>query len=82
MCGVMKDPNGVFKSCIEAMHQDVNKYYSNCLYDACGCNRGGDCECLCTSLAVFATQCALYGSPVKWRSQSLCRKLKLYPSLM
>ena len=44
--------SGVFKDC----HAKVPpaKYYENCLYDTCGCNAGGDCQCFCTSVAAYA----------------------------
>ncbi|KAI0211393.1 SCO-spondin, partial [Lamellibrachia satsuma] len=42
---------------------------------ACGrCDRGGDCECLCTAIANFAEECNKHDVFVKWRSQHLCRK--------
>ena len=42
----------VFKDC----HAKVapGKFYENCLYDTCGCNAGGDCQCFCTSVAAYA----------------------------
>ena len=40
----------------------------------CSCNRGGDCECLCTALANFVEACHSVGVIVNWRSQKLCRK--------
>ncbi|ESO10897.1 hypothetical protein HELRODRAFT_145797, partial [Helobdella robusta] len=49
-------------------------YYKNCLYDACGCDSGGDCECLCTSVATFAKECSDRGFYIKWRSQHFCRQ--------
>ena len=44
-----------------------------CVADACGCDMGGDCECLCTALAAYAHECAIKGVPIKWRSQEICR---------
>jgi len=38
------------------------------------CDRGGDCECLCTSLSTFADECQKINIPVKWRTQDKCRK--------
>jgi hypothetical protein len=37
------------------------------LIDFFSCDRGGDCECLCTALASFAEKCNTIGVPVKWR---------------
>ena len=28
---------------------DPDIYYERCLFDSCGCDRGGDCECLCSA---------------------------------
>ena len=41
---------------------------------SCRCDRGGDCECLCTAIANFAYQCAKKGVVVEWRNNHLCRK--------
>ena len=40
--------------------------------DTCGCNVGGDCECLCTSLSAYAQACNHAGVKIQWRSQGLC----------
>ncbi|KAK6320140.1 hypothetical protein J4Q44_G00092470 [Coregonus suidteri] len=44
----------------------------NCLTDTCNCNRGGDCECLCTSIAAYAHTCCQHGVTVVWRNPSVC----------
>ena len=45
-----------FKAC----HHEVSpKYYHDaCVFDACGCDSGGDCECACTAVAAYAAECA------------------------
>ncbi|KAJ8245393.1 hypothetical protein GJAV_G00270270 [Gymnothorax javanicus] len=45
----------VFASCHNVV--DVTWFYKNCLTDTCNCNRGGDCECLCTSVGAYAHKC-------------------------
>ncbi|XP_078198084.1 SCO-spondin isoform X14 [Callithrix jacchus] len=67
-CGVLLQP--LFKSC----HVEVppQQHYEWCLYDACGCDSGGDCECLCSAIATYADECARHGHHVRWRSQELC----------
>ncbi len=45
-----------------------------CVLDSCGCDMGGDCECLCTSFAEYAQVCNAHGIAIRWRSQELCRK--------
>ncbi|XP_022602720.1 otogelin-like [Seriola dumerili] len=60
----------VFQACHPVV--DVTWFYMNCLADTCGCSRGGDCECFCTSVAAYAQRCCHQGVPVDWRSPSLC----------
>uniref|UniRef100_H2LGR4 Subcommissural organ spondin n=1 Tax=Oryzias latipes TaxID=8090 RepID=H2LGR4_ORYLA len=47
-------------------------YYDWCVFDTCGCDSGGDCECLCTAIASYAEECNRRGVYVRWRSQELC----------
>lgn len=54
---------------------DVAWFYRNCLTDTCNCDRGGDCECLCTSIAAYAHKCCQQGVTIHWRSPSVCREL-------
>ena len=42
------------------------------------CDGGGDCGCLCESIATFADVCSQYSKPVRWRKMELCRKLVFY----
>ncbi|XP_048463872.1 otogelin-like protein [Rhincodon typus] len=51
---------------------DVTWFYKNCLTDTCNCNRGGDCECFCTSVAAYAHTCCQKGISISWRSPSVC----------
>ncbi|XP_028403857.1 mucin-2-like isoform X2 [Dendronephthya gigantea] len=67
-CGIIK--RGVFKPCHDVV--DPEKYYQACYYDACGCDTGGDCECMCTAIAAYARECNRHGVHIKWRSQELC----------
>uniref|UniRef100_H9GNM8 SCO-spondin n=1 Tax=Anolis carolinensis TaxID=28377 RepID=H9GNM8_ANOCA len=48
------------------------QFYDWCVFDACGCDSGGDCECLCTAIATYAKECTQRGVIVRWRSQDLC----------
>uniref|UniRef100_A0A8D2ECW6 SCO-spondin n=1 Tax=Theropithecus gelada TaxID=9565 RepID=A0A8D2ECW6_THEGE len=67
-CGALLQP--LFASC----HAEVppQQHYEWCLHDACGCDSGGDCECLCSAIATYADECARHGYHVRWRSQELC----------
>uniref|UniRef100_A0A4W4HMF9 SCO-spondin n=1 Tax=Electrophorus electricus TaxID=8005 RepID=A0A4W4HMF9_ELEEL len=55
-------------------HAEVpyQQYYDWCVFDACGCDSGGDCECLCTAVATYAEECNHRGIYIRWRSQELC----------
>ncbi|XP_019623670.1 PREDICTED: uncharacterized protein LOC109469577 [Branchiostoma belcheri] len=67
-CAIIKSE--LFRTChYEVPYQD---YYERCVFDACGCDSGGDCECLCTSVATYAQECNLHGVHVHWRSQEFC----------
>ncbi|XP_068091514.1 SCO-spondin-like isoform X2 [Hyperolius riggenbachi] len=67
-CGVLMQP--AFAPC----HQEVpcQQFYDWCVYDACGCDSGGDCECLCTAIATYVEECNQRGIYLRWRSQDLC----------
>ncbi|XP_019906977.3 otogelin [Esox lucius] len=67
-CGVLLSE--VFQVCHPVV--DVTWFYTNCLADTCGCSRGGDCECFCTSVAAYAHRCCHQGVAVDWRSPSTC----------
>ncbi|XP_053571495.1 SCO-spondin-like [Bombina bombina] len=67
-CSILKQ--SLFAPC----HQEVpcQDYYDWCVYDACGCDTGGDCECLCTAIATYAEECNKRGVYIRWRTQDLC----------
>ncbi|XP_077553611.1 uncharacterized protein LOC144168516 [Haemaphysalis longicornis] len=67
-CEVLKST--LFEPCHTEV--DVEPYYERCVQDVCGCDSGGDCECLCTNIAAYAHECSAQGIHIKWRSQSLC----------
>ncbi|XP_053781444.1 mucin-6 isoform X1 [Desmodus rotundus] len=47
-------------------------YYEACVHDACGCDTGGDCECLCDAVAAYAQACLDKGVCVDWRAPDFC----------
>ncbi|XP_061877506.1 SCO-spondin isoform X2 [Entelurus aequoreus] len=67
-CGILTQE--LFSPC----HPEVpfQQYYDWCVFDACGCDSGGDCECLCTAIATYAEECNRRGIYIRWRSQELC----------
>ncbi|RXN01931.1 Otogelin-like protein [Acipenser ruthenus] len=67
-CGILLSE--VFEACHPVV--DVTWFYMNCLTDTCGCNRGGDCECFCTSVSAYAHRCCQQGITVDWRSPTVC----------
>ena len=74
-CSLMNTPgrDNPFTPCIAKLDSnEIHKSHTECLFDACSCDKGGDCECLCSALASFAELCIKVGVPVKWRSQHKC----------
>ncbi|XP_062907004.1 SCO-spondin [Mobula hypostoma] len=64
----------ISQSLFQPCHPEVphQPFYHWCVFDACGCDTGGDCECLCTAIAAYAEECNKRGVYVRWRSQDLC----------
>ena len=67
--GIMRTP--AFAACHAVV--DVEQYIEACVWDSCACNRGGDCECMCTAVAAYVHQCNIEGVHIKWRDQRNCR---------
>ncbi|XP_071472998.1 mucin-6 [Marmota flaviventris] len=57
-----------------ACHSKVYRmpYYEACVRDACLCDKGGDCECLCDAVAAYAKACLDKGVCVDWRAPDFC----------
>ncbi|NWX00896.1 SSPO protein, partial [Caloenas nicobarica] len=67
-CGILRQR--LFAPCHDAV--PCQRFYDWCVFDACGCDSGGDCECLCTAIATYAEECGRRGIHIRWRSQELC----------
>ncbi|NXK15373.1 SSPO protein, partial [Herpetotheres cachinnans] len=67
-CSILRQQ--LFAQCHDAV--PCQRFYDWCVFDACGCDSGGDCECLCTAIAAYAEECSRRGVHVRWRSQELC----------
>ncbi|XP_035665590.1 mucin-5AC-like [Branchiostoma floridae] len=67
-CAIIK--SDLFKACHALI--PYQGYLDRCVFDACGCDSGGDCECLCTAVAAYAQACNFHGAYVSWRTQELC----------
>ncbi|KAI3384806.1 hypothetical protein SNEBB_006344 [Seison nebaliae] len=70
---IQSSDQSLFYNCIQNLDRAfVEQKYTDCLYDACNCDRGGDCECLCSAIADFATECSSLGFPIQWRRNGFC----------
>ncbi|XP_033370864.1 mucin-6, partial [Parus major] len=60
----------IFSAC----HNKVNRmpYYEACVRDSCGCDIGGDCQCMCDAIAVYAMACLEKGICIDWRTPDFC----------
>ncbi|XP_073969601.1 hemolectin isoform X3 [Rhodnius prolixus] len=67
-CSILK--SHLFKPCHAEV--SVDPFMARCIFDSCGCDQGGDCECLCSAIAAYVQQCNAHGVFIKWRSQQLC----------
>jgi hypothetical protein len=70
-CGILKTKT--FSACHSEV--PVEGFLKRCTFDACACDQGGDCECLCTALAAYAQACAMRNVIIKWRTPEICREL-------
>ncbi|KAM4723118.1 mucin-2-like [Rhinophrynus dorsalis] len=67
-CGIITSK--VFQPCQSQV--DPIRYYEACVSDACACDSGGDCECFCTAVALYAQACSEAGVCIKWRTPTIC----------
>ncbi|KAM3920269.1 mucin-6 [Leptodactylus fuscus] len=67
-CQILQSPP--FKACNKLVNYE--KYYQACLNDACACDTGGDCECLCEAVQAYASACLAVGICVDWRRPDFC----------
>ncbi|KAM8939218.1 mucin-2-like [Pelodytes ibericus] len=67
-CGLLKSK--VFASCHAKV--DPAAFYEACVTDACACDSGGDCECFCHAVAVYAQKCSRVDACVHWRTPDIC----------
>ncbi|XP_072179196.1 uncharacterized protein [Diadema setosum] len=67
-CALIKQ--SLFEPCHDRV--DPQRYYENCVFDTCACNRGGDCECLCTAITAYAKECNEQGVSIPWRTSDVC----------
>lgn len=65
-CAIIK--SNTFAPCHSLV--DPGPYYSRCVYDTCGCDMVGDCECTCEAVAAYAYECLAVGVAIDWRTES------------
>ena len=73
-CSIIKSDK--FKAC----HSLVNPipYYDRCVFDVCGCDQVGDCDCVCDAVAAYQKECQDEGVFVEWRKgHNICGKYPL-----
>ena len=62
-CAIIKSDK--FASCHSLV--DPLPYYDRCVFDACGCDTVGDCDCLCAAVSAYATECLNEGVAINWK---------------
>ncbi|XP_066302813.1 mucin-6-like [Branchiostoma lanceolatum] len=67
-CSVVK--SSMFQPCHTVA--DPEPFFEKCVFDACGCDRGGDCECFCTAVAAYTRECNEKGVAIRWRQNGRC----------
>eukprot|EP00057_Strongylocentrotus_purpuratus_P019746 XP_011674220.1 PREDICTED: SCO-spondin-like [Strongylocentrotus purpuratus] len=67
-CALIKQ--SLFAACHNVV--DPQSYYENCVMDTCACNRGDDCECLCTAITAYAKECNDQRVSIPWRASDTC----------
>lgn len=67
-CSIIKSE--IFQKCHQMI--PVQAFFDNCVEDACGCNTGGDCECICTAIKAYADECSRAGIQIDWRTNDFC----------
>uniref|UniRef100_A0A8C6XA91 VWFD domain-containing protein n=1 Tax=Naja naja TaxID=35670 RepID=A0A8C6XA91_NAJNA len=67
-CSIINSP--VFAACHNKVYR--MSYYESCVRDSCGCDSGGDCECMCDTIAVYAKACLDAGVCIDWRTPDFC----------
>lgn len=66
-CGLIKDQH--FRPCHGSVNPDV--FFDMCTFDVCACDAAYTNDCLCESIASYATECASSGVFIEWRDHPL-----------
>lgn len=57
---------------------DSEPFFQACVSDTCFCDRGADCECMCTAVTAYATACNENNVAIAWRAEGYCRKFSFF----
>lgn len=78
-CDLLLNPNGVFKTCLEAI-EDETFFYRKCLQDYCYAAKRDEPNAinnaLCSAFDAMSQECSDNFVNVLWRSKNRCRKFK------
>ncbi|KAG8438101.1 hypothetical protein GDO86_008693 [Hymenochirus boettgeri] len=67
-CSIITSPT--FAACQHVVSS--TSYFEACVNDACGCDSGGDCTCMCDAVQAYAKACLAAGVCVDWRTPDFC----------
>ncbi|XP_033646553.1 von Willebrand factor-like [Asterias rubens] len=70
VCSIIK--KSIFASCHNLV--DSEPFFQACVSDTCFCDRGADCECMCTAVTAYATACNENNVAIAWRAEGYCRQ--------
>ena len=71
-CGLILDPNGPFKECLDLSNIDAADFFFNCKYDVCAYLNDPE-EQKCNALEDFMRHCYEMGSgPISFRNATFC----------
>ncbi|CAH1789453.1 unnamed protein product, partial [Owenia fusiformis] len=73
ICSALDADDGPFAPC----HSTVPKtqFVMDCMYDSCGCDRGGDCECPCNVASAYEKACQENGITIQYRTTMFCPQM-------
>ena len=56
-------------------------YFFSCMFDSCICESPDNCDYLCNSISAYVQACNSRKVPIKWRTETLCRKENIWPNI-
>lgn len=78
-CAVIKSKK--FSPCHSIV--DPVPFYEKCVYDTCGCDEVGDCDCICSSISAYAKSCLDEGVSVDWMGgHHICGRIEVFINIL